>query len=70
MYNAQIIDRAIEDRNLSNGRVAASAGLSCGTVSSIRNGKENVTLPSLKKVADALGLQLIVRFEKQEASHV
>ena len=68
MYNSQIIDRAIEDKHLSNEKVAANAGLSSRTVSSIRNGEENIRLPSLKRVANALGYEVEIRFVPKAAT--
>lgn len=62
MYDPQVIDEAIESKHLSNEKVAVSAGLSSGTVSSIRNGEENIRLPSLKRVANALGYEVEIRF--------
>lgn len=68
MYNSQIIDRAIEDRHLTNEKVAVNAGLSSRTVSSIRNGEENIRLPSLKRVANALGYEVEIRFVPKAAT--
>jgi transcriptional regulator with XRE-family HTH domain len=62
VYDPQVIDEAIESQHLSNEKVAVSAGLSSGTVSSIRNGEENIRLPSLKRVANALGYEVEIRF--------
>jgi transcriptional regulator with XRE-family HTH domain len=59
----------MEARDLTNEKLAVKAGLAARTVSSIRNGEPNVRLPSLQKIADALGLQLVVKFEKKEAAH-
>lgn len=67
MYNTQIINRAIEEQEFTNEKLAVKADLAARTVSSIRNGEENVRLLSLKKVAEALGLKLIVKFEKELA---
>jgi transcriptional regulator with XRE-family HTH domain len=68
MYDPQIIDEAIESQHLSNEKVAVSAGLSSGTVSSIRNGEENIRLPSLKRVANALGYEVEIRFIPKAAA--
>lgn len=57
----------MKERGLTNRALAESAGLAVATVSYIRNGRACVLLPSLKKVADALGLDLVVRFEKRAA---
>jgi transcriptional regulator with XRE-family HTH domain len=67
MYNPQPINEAMSSRRLSNEKVAALAGVTTKVVSAARNGKESVMLPSLKKVAGALGLKLVVRFEKEAA---
>lgn len=61
MYDAKVIDKAIEDQGLSNEKVAVAAGLSSRTVSSIRNGEENVKLNSLKRTAEALNLKVEIR---------
>lgn len=68
MYDPQVIDQAIESQQLSNEKVAVSAGLSSGTVSSIRNGEENIRLPSLKRVANALGYEVEIRFVPKAAT--
>lgn len=68
MYDPQVIDQAIESQHLSNEKVAVSAGLSSGTVSSIRNGEENIRLPSLKRVANALGYEVEIRFVPKAAA--
>jgi ribosome-binding protein aMBF1 (putative translation factor) len=67
MYNTQIINREIENQDFTNEKLAVKADLAARTVSSIRNGEENVRLISLKKVAAALGLKLVVKFEKEAA---
>jgi transcriptional regulator with XRE-family HTH domain len=69
MYNSELVNSAMGARRLTNPEVARIAGVAPKTVSAIRNGKDSVTLPTLKKVADALDLQLIVRFEKKEVAH-
>ena len=70
MYSSEPINSAMGARRMTNPEVARIAGVAPKTVSAIRNEKDSVSLPTLQKVADALGLQLIVRFEKQEAPHV
>jgi transcriptional regulator with XRE-family HTH domain len=61
MYRTDLINAAMGAQRLTNPKLAKLAGVGVGTVSSIRNGKETVSLPSLKKVADALELNLEVR---------
>ena len=68
MYDTITINSVMEASDLTNEKLAVKAGLAARTVSSIRNGESNVRLPSLQKVADALGLHLVVRFEKQESA--
>jgi transcriptional regulator with XRE-family HTH domain len=67
MYNPEPINEAMSSKRLSNEKVAALAGVNKKVVSAARNGKEGVMLPSLQKVAGALGLKLIVKFEKEAA---
>lgn len=68
MYDTEVIDKAIEEQHLTNEKLAVSAGLSSGTVSSIRNGEENIRLPSLKRVANALGYEVEIRFVPKVAT--
>lgn len=62
MYNTDPINEVMGRERLSNDRLAELAGLDPTTVSRIRNGNPNVNLPSLKKVADALGLSMAELF--------
>ncbi len=45
-------------RRMSNGRVAAKAGVSIMTVSRVRNGDPSVGYLTLKKVVEAVGLTM------------
>ena len=67
MYQSELIKGAMAEQGLRVEDVAKLSGLSTTTVSFIRNGKLNVKLPSLQKVADALDLELVVKFEKKAA---
>jgi hypothetical protein len=67
MFNPDPINEEMGRRRLSNEDVAALAGVNKKVVSAARNGKESVMLPSLKKVADALNLELVVKLEKKAA---
>jgi transcriptional regulator with XRE-family HTH domain len=67
MYNHESINAAMGAQRLTNVKVAERAGVAAKTVSLIRNGCPNVTLPTLKKVADALNLDLVVKLEKRAA---
>jgi hypothetical protein len=67
MYNPDLINEVMGRKRLTNQRVAELAGVNTKVVSAARNGKETVMLPSLKKVADALGLNLVVKLEKKAA---
>lgn len=61
MYNPAPINEVMGRERLTNKKVAQLAGVNTKVVSNARNGKETVSLPSLKKVADALELNLEVR---------
>lgn len=67
MYDAKVIDKAIEEQKTTNEKVAVAAGLSSRTVSQIRNGEENVRLNSLKKTAEALNLKVEIRLTPKAA---
>lgn len=67
MYETTSINEAMGRERLTNEKLADKAELDPATISRIRNGNPHVSLPTLQKVADALGLQLIVRFEKRAA---
>lgn len=58
MYRTDLINGAMGAQRLTNESLGEKAELDATTISSIRNGKPSVTLPSLKRVADALGLKL------------
>jgi transcriptional regulator with XRE-family HTH domain len=58
MYRTDLINGAMGKQRLTNEQVAEKAGVTTKVVSAVRNGKENIELPSLKKVADALGLSM------------
>lgn len=67
-YRVDLINGAMGSQRLTNKLLAEKTGLAIPTVSTIRNGHTNVTLPSLIAVADALGLSMQQLFEpKQEA---
>lgn len=61
MYPNANINAAMGERRLTNEQVAAKAKVTRKVVSAVRNGKVNITLPSLKKVANAVGLELVIQ---------
>jgi transcriptional regulator with XRE-family HTH domain len=62
MYPVEAINEAMGRERLTNEKLADKAELDPATISRIRNGNPHVTLPTLKKVADALDLNLEIRF--------
>jgi DNA-binding phage protein len=67
MYDSELINEVMGRKRLMNQKVAELAGVNTKVVSAARNGKDSVRLPSLKKVADALNLKLIVKLQKRAA---
>lgn len=65
MYEPEQINAAMGAKRLTNCKVAVLAGVSPKVVSAVRNGKENLTLPSLRAVAEAVGLEVEVRFTQK-----
>lgn len=66
-YNPDQINAAMGERRLTNDKVANLAGVAPKTVSAIRNGFSGVTLPTLIKIANAVGLDVEVRFKPMPA---
>jgi transcriptional regulator with XRE-family HTH domain len=64
-YDAQTINEAMEAMGLTNEKLGVKADVAARTVSVIRNGDENVRLQTLKKVAGALKLKVVIRFEPE-----
>lgn len=62
MYQTNLINGAMGANRLTNKKVAAIAGVAPKVISAVRNGKENITLHSLKAVADAVGFEVEIRF--------
>lgn len=58
MYRDDIIRAAKAAQNKTLENLSEETGLNPNTISDICNGKENPELKSLKKVADALGLEM------------
>jgi transcriptional regulator with XRE-family HTH domain len=61
MYKSEDIRAAMGAQKLSQAKVAEIAKLNINTVSAVCNGKEKIELPTLKKVADAVGLVMEIR---------
>ncbi|MET0646407.1 MAG: helix-turn-helix transcriptional regulator [Pyrinomonadaceae bacterium] len=70
MYPAEAINEAMGRERLTNEKLADKAEIDPATVSKIRNGNPNVTLPTLKKVTDALGLELVIQFIRKDDRQV
>jgi transcriptional regulator with XRE-family HTH domain len=57
-YRIDLINAAMGASRMTNGSVAAKAGVSIMTVSRIRNGDPSVGYLTLKKVIEAVGLTM------------
>ena len=62
-YRTDLINGAMGSQRLTVEDLATKSGVSPKTVSFVRNGNPNIKLPTLKAVADALGLTLQELFE-------
>lgn len=58
MYRDDLIRAAMGAQNMSQGALAEKSDLNPNTISAICRGKERIEIPTLKKVADALGLSM------------
>jgi transcriptional regulator with XRE-family HTH domain len=71
MYSPDAINAAMGAQRLTNEKVAEKAGVAPKTVSAIRNGFPGVTLPTLSRIANAVGLDVVIQFTpKVEQSQV
>jgi transcriptional regulator with XRE-family HTH domain len=66
MYRVDLINAAMGAKRLTNESLGELTGLSAKTISFVRNGDPNVKLPTLRAVADALGLTMSELFEPRE----
>ncbi len=64
VYPDDLIRGAKATRRISNSKIAIARKMSTATVSKICNGKTNVELGSLVKVAEELGFSVEIRFKK------
>jgi transcriptional regulator with XRE-family HTH domain len=62
MYRTDLINAAMGAKRLTNEQVALRAKVAPKTVSAIRNGYPNIYVPTLKAVADALGIEMYELF--------
>ena len=67
MYSPTLINEEMEKQGLTNERLAVRAELTARTISKIRNGDPHIHLPTLKDVADALGLKVEIKLTKKAA---
>ena len=58
MCSPELLNAAMGARRLTNKQVAAKAHLATATVSAIQSGEPKIRLPSLKAIADAVGLEM------------
>lgn len=65
IYRDDLIRAKKAARKLTNEQIATKSGLHINTVREICNGKENIELPSLQKVANALGLSMSSLFDSK-----
>lgn len=62
MYRTDLINGEMGAQRLTNETLADKADVAVRTVSAVRNGDPNVKLPTLKAIADALGLSMQALF--------
>lgn len=62
-YDPQPLEHAMKVLGYSNEKTAVLAGLSSTTLSQVRKGEEGVKVTTLRKVARALKLKVVITFE-------
>jgi transcriptional regulator with XRE-family HTH domain len=68
MSVGRIIRKARLACDLTQGQIATAAGMAQSIVSAIERGARNPTIRTLKRLAKALGLRLVVRLENENGS--
>lgn len=68
MYSVTLINEEMERQGLTNEKLAVKADLTARTISKIRKGDPHIHLPSLKGVAEALGLKVENRLSRRAAA--
>lgn len=68
MYNTELINEAMGKKRLTNEALAELSNVSVATVSYVRNGRTEIKLETLKKIADALELRLSDLFTQPVAA--
>lgn len=61
MYPAELIRAAMGAKKLSQTTVAKKSGLNVNTIAAVCSGKEEIKIPTLKSVANAVGLEMEIR---------
>jgi transcriptional regulator with XRE-family HTH domain len=64
-YRNDLINAAIGVQRLNNEQLARLTGLNVNTISAIRNGKPTVSVPTLRRVAEALGIPMADLFKRE-----
>ena len=66
IYDNNVLDIMKIDNNITNNDIAESTGKSKQTISNLLNGQsKNITLDTLKNLANAVGYDLIIDFKKK-----
>lgn len=66
MYRDDLIRAAMGSQNITRAALAEKSGLNVNTITAICRGKENIEIPTLQKVANALGLEMADLFRANE----
>ncbi|MCP9496712.1 MAG: helix-turn-helix transcriptional regulator [Pyrinomonadaceae bacterium MAG19_C2-C3] len=67
MYRTDLINAAMGARRMTAEELAKRTGLGMTVISAVRNGKPNPKIDTLKRIADALDLQLADLFTHDAA---
>ena len=67
MYRNELLKGRMAELGKTVEGLAAETGLAVGTISAIRNGRANITLTSLRTIAEAVGFEVEIRFNLKPA---
>ena len=62
--NKDWLEESNDEKNVSETALAAQLGISNSYLNAVSNGKKNITISQLERIAEALGMTLYISFEE------
>ena len=62
--NKDWLEESNDEKNVSETALVAQLGISNSYLNAVSNGKKNITISQLERIAEALGMTLYISFEE------